>query len=105
MNNEISVVNSPKTTTFQMRINPEVKSRVEEIYSRCGMTLTDAINVFLQQTLNIEGMPLIVTQNSREAIKQQAVSILMAELAKGEASLAEGVISEEDLAAEFRVEL
>ena len=105
MNNEISVVNSPKTTTFQMRINPEVKSRVEEIYSRCGMTLTDAINVFLQQTLNIEGMPLIVTQNSREAIKQQAVSILMAELAKGEASLAEGVISEEDLAAEFGVEL
>ena len=105
MNNEISVVNSPKTTTFQMRINPEVKSRVEEIYSRCGMTLTDAINVFLQQTLNIEGMPLIVTQNSREAIKQQAVSILMAELAKGEASLAEGVISEEDLATEFGVEL
>ena len=105
MNNEISVVNSPKTTTFQMRINPEVKSRVEEIYSRCGMTLTDAINIFLQQTLNIEGMPLIVTQNSREAIKQQAVSILMAELAKGEASLAEGVISEEDLAAEFGVEL
>ena len=105
MNNEISVVNSPKTTTFQMRINPEVKSRVEEIYSRCGMTLTDAINVFLQQTLNIEGMPLIVTQNSREALKQQAVSILMAELAKGETSLAEGVISEEDLAAEFGVEL
>ena len=105
MNNEISVVNSPKTTTFQMRINPEVKSRVEEIYSRCGMTLTDAINIFLQQTLNIEGMPLIVTQNSREAIKQQAVSILMAELAKGEASIAEGVISEEDLAAEFGVEL
>lgn len=105
MNKELYVTTAPKTATFQMRINPEVKSRVEEIYSRCGMTLTDAINVFLQQTINVEGLPLIVTQNSREAIRQQAIAVLMNEIAKGEASFAGGEISEEDLAAEFRAKL
>ena len=45
----LNVTNSPKTATFQMRINPEIKKEVESIYANCGMTLTDAINAFLQQ--------------------------------------------------------
>lgn len=42
MKEHFSVTNLPKTTTFQMRINPEVKAKVENIYAHCGMTLTDA---------------------------------------------------------------
>ena len=64
MSDYLSVANSPKTATFQMRINPEIKNCVEDIYARCGMTLTDAINVFIQQTINTVGLPLIVTQHS-----------------------------------------
>ena len=64
----ISVTNSPKTTTFQMRINPEVKQEVENIYANCGMTLTDAFNAFLQQTINVGGMPFIINQNSKEVL-------------------------------------
>ena len=71
MSDYLSVANSPKTATFQMRINPEIKNCVEDIYARCGMTLTDAINVFIQQTINTEGLPLIVTQNSKDALKEQ----------------------------------
>lgn len=48
MNDYMSVATAPKSATFQMRINPEIKERVENIYARCGMTLTDAINVFIQ---------------------------------------------------------
>lgn len=107
MSDYISVANSPKTSTFQMRINPEVKECVENIYARCGMTLTDAINVFIQQSINAEGMPLIVTQNSKEAIKEQAIAVLMSELKKGETSVqdANDWISEADIFAEFGVEL
>ncbi len=105
MSENISVANSPKTSTFQMRINPEVKEYVESIYARCGMTLTDAINVFIQQSINVEGMPLIVTQNSKEALKEQAVAILMSELKKGEDSIKTDAdwISEEDILSEFGV--
>lgn len=54
----INVTTAPKTGTFQMRINPAVKREVERIYAECGLTLTDAINVFIQQTLNAGAMPL-----------------------------------------------
>ena len=32
--NTINVTSAPKTATFQMRINPEVKQRMEDIYAR-----------------------------------------------------------------------
>ena len=31
---KLNVANAPKTSTFQMRINPEIKQQVENIYSR-----------------------------------------------------------------------
>lgn len=105
MSENISVATAPKTSTFQMRINPEVKEYVENIYARCGLTLTDAINIFIQQSINVEGMPLVVTQNSKEALKEQAIAILMTELKKGEDSVrtSEDWISEENILAEFGV--
>lgn len=103
MSNKLNVATAPKTGTFQMRINPEIKEQVENIFANCGMTLTDAINAFLQQSLNVEGMPFLVTQNSKEALYEQAVSQLMMELKKGEDSVkAESDwISEESVLAEF----
>jgi addiction module RelB/DinJ family antitoxin len=90
-----------------MRINPEIKSAAEDVFSRCGLTLTDAINIFIQQSLNIKGMPLIVTQNSREAIKEQAIAMLLGELKKGEDSVTQDsdYISEADILKEFNVKI
>jgi addiction module RelB/DinJ family antitoxin len=67
MPNNMNIVNAPKTGTFQMRINPEIKAQAESIYANCGMTLTDAINAFIQQSINVEGLPFLVTQNSKAA--------------------------------------
>ena len=53
----MNMATMPKTASFQMRINPEVKQRAEEIFARCGLTLTDAVNIFLQQSLNTGGLP------------------------------------------------
>lgn len=107
MNKNLSVANAPKTATFQMRINPEIKECVENIYANCGMTLTDAINAFLQQTINVEGLPFLVTQNSRDAIKEQAITLLMKELKRGDDSVKSESdwVSEEDVLSELGVEL
>ena len=43
MQEHMNIASMPKTSSFQMRINPEVKKRAEEIYANCGMTLTDAV--------------------------------------------------------------
>lgn len=86
-----------------MRINPEIKKRAEDIYANCGMTLTDAINIFIQQSINVEGLPFLVTQSSKEALREQATALLMAELKKGEESIQNDSdwISEGDMLAEF----
>lgn len=90
MANDINAATAPKTAIFQMRINPEIKLQVEEIYARCGLTLTDAINIFIQQSINAEGLPFVVTQNTKEALKEQAIGRLMLDLKKGENDLDNG---------------
>lgn len=83
MDTTLSVATAPKTGTFQMRINPEIKKQVEDIYAACGMTLTDAINAFLQQSINVGGLPFLVTTNGREALREQALFLLMQERQAG----------------------
>jgi addiction module RelB/DinJ family antitoxin len=46
-----------KTSSLYIRIDPEVKADVERIYSRFGMSITDAVNVFLYQSRNVGGLP------------------------------------------------
>ena len=67
------------------------------------MTLTDAVNIFIQQSINVEGLPFLVTQSSKEALREQAVTLLMAELKKGENSVRIDAdwVSEEEMLAEF----
>ena len=46
MEKNLNVATAPKTGTFQMRINPQIKEQVESIYARCGMTLTHPFGIF-----------------------------------------------------------
>ena len=48
MTTNLNVAMAPKDSTFQVRINSEIKKAVEEIYAKTGMTLTDAFNTFIQ---------------------------------------------------------
>ena len=104
---KLNVTSAPKTGTFQMRINPAIKNEVERIYADCGMTLTDAINVFLQQTLNTGALPFVVTSNSKEALRNQAMAQLMAEIQAGRDSVKSESdwVSEEEMLAHFGVQL
>ena len=100
----LNVAMAPKDSTFQVRINSEIKKTVEEIYAKTGMTLTDAFNTFLQQSLNVEGLPFIVTQNSKEALKEQALAMLMLDLKRAEERAEkEGWIDADDLEKELVV--
>lgn len=40
------ILSLPKTDVFRLRINPEVRKDLEAVYSKNGLTLTDAVNVF-----------------------------------------------------------
>lgn len=74
------------------------------LFKRSVMTLTEAFNTFLQQSLNVEGLPFIVTTNSKEALKEQALAMLMLDLKRAEERAEkEGWIDAEDLEKELGV--
>ena len=79
----MDIVSSPKTDMFRMRINPEIRQNLEAVYAKNGLTLTDAINVFFQQSLNAGGFPFSVTTDNAEMVKGKALSRLMKELDAG----------------------
>lgn len=101
---DLNVATMHKDTTFQVRMNSEIKRTVEDIYAKTGMTLTEAFNIFIQQSLNVEGLPFLVTQNSKEVLKEQAKAILMMDLIRAEGRAdKEGWIDAEDLERELGV--
>ncbi len=81
-----NVLLSPKTATYHFRINPQVKAEVEEIYAKSGITLTQAINIFLQQTISTGGFPFQVSGDNAEYVKSKAMARLIEELEAGKAS-------------------
>ena len=75
-----NIVTSPKNAVFQIRLNQEIKSAVEELYAACGLTLTDAVNLFIQQSLNVGGLPFEVKAPGAKLSKEKALEILLEKL-------------------------
>ena len=93
----LSVATAPKTGTFQMRINPEIKAMLENIYAKQGLTLTDAVNIFMQHSLNTGGLPFLVSPENADYMKAKAMRRLLREAQKGwDSAEANGWVSEEE---------
>ena len=46
-----------KTATINMRIEPTVKAQAEDVFSSFGISITDAINIFLHASIMEGGFP------------------------------------------------
>lgn len=55
-----------KSTTFTFRLNPEIKQESIELFESLGITLSDAINLFLHQALREGGLPFEIKQNAEK---------------------------------------
>lgn len=100
MNNTVSM---PKTDTFRFRINSEIRQEIEDIYSRSGLTLTQAINIFIQQSINAGGLPFPVTADNAEYLRAKSMERLMKELEDGKES--GELIEEQEVLSRLGVEL
>ena len=47
----------PKTASISMRIEPEVKAQAEDVFANLGISVTDAIHVFLHTSILEGGFP------------------------------------------------
>ena len=98
-----STVISPKNTVFQLRMNKEIKEAAEELFSRCGLTLSDALNLFIQQSLNCGGIPFEITGFSHPISKRRALDYLLGELDDASISSKEKHYSAEEVRKRFGV--
>lgn len=51
-----------KTANINIRIDPETKAGAEQLFSSFGITITDAINIFLRKAIMEGGLPFEVKQ-------------------------------------------
>ena len=63
-----------KTAALSMRIDPEVKSDAESIFNSLGLTLTEAINVFLHKSILEGGLPFEVRQPRYNRATERAMA-------------------------------
>ena len=95
------IADAPKDSTFQMRINSEIKTQLECLFFDCGLSLTDAVNLFFQQCLNVGGLPFVVSGPSMT--REDALEILISELQRSRDSVRsdDDYVSFEDIKQEF----
>ena len=49
-----------KDTNFNMRMNRQKKTELENLYGSLGMTLPEAVNIFFENSLLVGGLPFNV---------------------------------------------
>ena len=83
-----------KTASLNIRIDPETKSLAEKLFGAFGITVTDAVNMFLRQSIMVGGLPFELRQPrynpETEAAIQEARDIMAGRVkAKTYSSVAE----------------
>ena len=77
-----------KTANLNIRIDPDIKENAEKLFKNFGITVSDAVNIFLRQSLMAGGLPfdmkLIRYNAETEAAIKEASLIATGQLkAKG----------------------
>jgi addiction module RelB/DinJ family antitoxin len=82
----------PKSSSVYTRVEPELKEQVEQVLSKLGIPMANAINLFLHQIVLRKGIPFDVTLPQRMPLDYSALSREQfdTEIEKGFASLEAG---------------
>ena len=68
-----------RTANINVRTEPETKSGAEQLFASFGISVADAINIFLQQSLMVGGQPRFNAET--EAAMQEARGIASGKIA------------------------
>jgi DNA-damage-inducible protein J len=92
-----------KTANLNIRIDPQTKQGAEQLFSVFGITLSDAVTIFLRQSLLEGGLPFEMKQprvnGETEAAMQEARDIMSGRVK------AKSYKSAKELAVELKAEL
>ena len=95
-----------KTATLNLRVNPIVKERAEEVLSKLGVPMSTAIDIYLNQISLTGGIPFAVTlPKAPDMINADIMTTaqLHAKLQKGYDDIEAGKVQDAEMAfAKFR---
>jgi len=63
-----------RSAVMNLRIEPEIKADAEELFGSFGLTVTDAVNVFLRQSLMRGGFPFEIVRYKPNPVTQAAIA-------------------------------
>jgi DNA-damage-inducible protein J len=63
-----------KTSSLNIRLDAEVKKNAEKVYSHYGLSLAEAVTVFIHQSCNVGGLPFDLRPRHPNAITLAAMS-------------------------------
>ena len=57
-------------TSMSIRLDSEVKEQAQQVFSNLGMDMTKAINIFLRQAIQYQGLPFDVRLDENRKLLQ-----------------------------------
>ena len=85
-----------KTETLHVRVNENVKENAEATLGMLGISISEAVNMFLCQVNLIGGLPFEVKLPAPERVIVRSKEELYQKLAEGEADIQNGKVSSAD---------
>lgn len=96
-----------KTSNIFARVEPAIKEQAEDILSQLGVSMSNAINMFLRQVVLQKGVPfeMKLPQYHVADMSRMTETEFNIEMEKGMADVAAGrLVSADDVAAQMRQE-
>lgn len=89
-----------KTANINVRVDPEIKMSAEQLFASFGITVTDAINMFLHKSIMEGGLPFELKQprfnEETEAAMREARNIMNGSIKAKKYSSAKALFDELD---------
>jgi len=63
-----------KTASLNIHLNPEVKKTAETVYAQYGLSLAEAVTIFIHQSCNIGGLPFDLRPSRPNAESLMAIA-------------------------------
>ena len=61
-------------TSMTIRTDSDIKSQAQRLFAKLGLDMSTAINLFLRQVVNHQGIPFEVTLHKPNTITQKALA-------------------------------
>ncbi len=92
-----------KTANINLRTDPKIKEQAEIVYDKLGLTLADAINIFLKKSITEDGLPFDLKKTSlqieQEMIAKEARLVMYGSLASQNADSLKNMLEDQDISA------